>query len=354
LQDQQLLKPKSEPASQPLPEGSRAKDKHGKPWPTAREAALAAVNRYLNDIRKKNAAAKAAQDTGGLGMDDASSDSDISSMINPAAMQKELTGVGVGAEVLQAQPPLKPKDASSGLEMQKAQKELVNASQTDDFSKNKAVAEQMGLGGMVPEGNADPTSWMQSIPDAGKYMSAGIEGYQGTKDAALSLFSGNLPMKEPETMSDSVDQMRTAQANNQTAVASAVQDLSRSGTASASVGVDSQARQVQMQNNQNAVTVQDQGGAGMGLDPQTIASLTEALNKFNSDLASNIETLQNTTVKIQLEKTNIIVDIRGGAFFDKMKGELKQELLKEVGNQLNKNSLDAAGKPSQSESQLGK
>ena len=298
-------------------------------------------------------------------------------LVQQQAMQQpktqELTGVGVGEEVLgafektsaaQTYQDAKGGDLASDI---KKNAEVVKAGDSKESGDNAYFDSLLTRRRHPDLGQAAPTpaGAMQSaqnlpgaatVQDRGQHYMQSLSGMpdEGSKDAALSLFSGNLPMKSPETMSDSVDQMRTTMANNKTAVASSMQDLSRSATASASVGTESQARAVQTQNNQNAVTVQDQGGAGMGLDPQTIASLTEALNKFNSELASNIETLQNTTVKIQLEKTNIIVDIRGGAFFDKMKGELKQELLREVGNQLNKNSLDAAGKPSQSESQLGK
>ena len=298
-------------------------------------------------------------------------------LVQQQAMQQpktqELTGVGVGKEILgafentsaaqmyqDAQGGGLASDINKNAEVPKAgdSKESGDNAYFDSLITRRRHPD-LGQAAPTPAGamqSAQNLPGAATVQDRGQHYMQSLSGMpdEGSKDAALSLFSGNLPMKSPETMSDSVDQMRTTMANNKTAVASSMQDLSRSATASASVGTESQARAVQTQNNQNAVTVQDQGGAGMGLDPQTIASLTEALNKFNSELASNIETLQNTTVKIQLEKTNIIVDIRGGAFFDKMKGELKQELLKEVGNQLNKNSLDAAGKPSQSESQLGK
>lgn len=94
--------------------------------------------------------------------------------------------------------------------------------------------------------------------------------------------------------------------------------------------------------------------APISIDPEILNKFTNALDKFNSDLSSNIDRLENTKFQIQLDPTVIRVDLNGGSFLENLKGKLKDELLKEIGSQIRNQGFNPDGSArSRQGSQLG-
>lgn len=83
---------------------------------------------------------------------------------------------------------------------------------------------------------------------------------------------------------------------------------------------------------------------GVGLSPEVINNLSISLNKFNTDLSANIDRLNNTSFNVKLDTTNINVNLNGGSFLSKLKEDLKNELLLEVGNQIRNASIGQDGR----------
>ena len=88
----------------------------------------------------------------------------------------------------------------------------------------------------------------------------------------------------------------------------------------------------------------ESGGAGFGLSPDLINKLANSLQSFNTKLESNIQKLNNTTLNIKLDTTNVNVNLNGGTFLAKMKDDLKSELLLEIGGQISNASIGQDGK----------
>lgn len=94
-------------------------------------------------------------------------------------------------------------------------------------------------------------------------------------------------------------------------------------------------------------------GAGVGIDPALVGQLAASLDRFNSDLSSNIASLQNMKFQIKLDTTNLNVNLNGTSFLAQLKDSLKQELLAEVGNRIKDLKFNNAGEPQTSSSVLG-
>ena len=97
------------------------------------------------------------------------------------------------------------------------------------------------------------------------------------------------------------------------------------------------------QSNQNSGVPQS-NQTGMGLSPDLINKLATSLQDFNTKLESNIQKLNNTTLNIKLDTTNVNVNLNGGTFLAKMKDDLKSELLLEIGGQISNASIGQDGK----------
>tara|TARA_B100000700_G_scaffold72640_1_gene81086 strand:+ start:2304 stop:9656 length:7353 start_codon:yes stop_codon:yes gene_type:complete len=79
---------------------------------------------------------------------------------------------------------------------------------------------------------------------------------------------------------------------------------------------------------------QNGGQVTNGLSMDLITKLSESLRTFNTNLADNITKLQNTKFQIRLDTTNVNVNINSGGFLRRLKSEVKDELLKDVGNKI--------------------
>jgi len=81
------------------------------------------------------------------------------------------------------------------------------------------------------------------------------------------------------------------------------------------------------------------GGEGGGtmvaaIDPSIVNTLVTGLDRFNKSLSSNIDKLNRTKFKIQLETTNVNVNLNGGNFLSTLKEEIKSELMADVGEKI--------------------
>ena len=75
-------------------------------------------------------------------------------------------------------------------------------------------------------------------------------------------------------------------------------------------------------------------GQGVSIDPALVSDLINGLNNFNINLTKNIKDLQNTKFQIKLDTTNINVNLSGGTFLSSLAGQIKKEILTEVGEKI--------------------
>ena len=90
--------------------------------------------------------------------------------------------------------------------------------------------------------------------------------------------------------------------------------------------------------------VQQTNQTGIGLSPDLVNKLATSLNSFNSTLSANIDRLNNTSFNVKLDTTNVNVNLNGGSFLSKLKDDLKNELLVEIGNQIKNYSVGQDGR----------
>ena len=86
------------------------------------------------------------------------------------------------------------------------------------------------------------------------------------------------------------------------------------------------------------------GGGGFGLNSETLGSFATALNDFNTQLATNIQNLQNTQFQITLNPTNINVNLTGTSFLEQLTSTLKQELFSFVGQEIAQHTVGPDGR----------
>jgi len=72
------------------------------------------------------------------------------------------------------------------------------------------------------------------------------------------------------------------------------------------------------------------GGVSIG----NVDKLVQALNSFNTTFSDNITRLTQSSISIKLDSTNVNINLSGGAFLEKLTSDLKQQLLKDIGNKL--------------------
>lgn len=87
-----------------------------------------------------------------------------------------------------------------------------------------------------------------------------------------------------------------------------------------------------------------QVGGGVGLDPMVLNNFSEALNNFNKQLTDSITTLSTTKFKVTLDTTNVNVNLTGGSFLMSLKESLKEELLQEIGSNIQNYEVADGGK----------
>ena len=86
------------------------------------------------------------------------------------------------------------------------------------------------------------------------------------------------------------------------------------------------------------------GGGGFGLNSETLSRFATALNDFNTQLATNIQNLQNTQFQITLNPTNINVNLTGTSFLEQLTSTLKQELFSFVGQEIAQHTVGPDGR----------
>jgi hypothetical protein len=88
------------------------------------------------------------------------------------------------------------------------------------------------------------------------------------------------------------------------------------------------------------------GGGGSGLNGNLIDKLASSLRSFNTNLKENIDRLQGTKFQIKLDTTNVNVTLNSGGFLRKLKAEVKDELMAEVGEQIKNLKISDSGEAS--------
>lgn len=83
----------------------------------------------------------------------------------------------------------------------------------------------------------------------------------------------------------------------------------------------------------------------VGIDPELLNKFSSALDKFNSDFSANIDRLENTKFKIELQPTNININLNGGNFLENLREGLKEELIKEIGDRMQNQGFNPDGSP---------
>jgi hypothetical protein len=74
----------------------------------------------------------------------------------------------------------------------------------------------------------------------------------------------------------------------------------------------------------------ESGDGSIGFNTEIINSLIRSLDSFNKDLTSNITKLQNTTLSIKLDTTNVNVNLTGGSFLAAMTEQVQGDILKKI------------------------
>jgi len=93
-------------------------------------------------------------------------------------------------------------------------------------------------------------------------------------------------------------------------------------------------------------------GGSMGFDSSAMSDFTNALNKFNETILQSINTLQSTKFMIQLEPTNININLTGTSFLQTLTSELQNNLLSMVSQRLRNLKVDSSGRVTESNSNL--
>ena len=96
-------------------------------------------------------------------------------------------------------------------------------------------------------------------------------------------------------------------------------------------------------NGSNNAVSQEAGGGGGFSDPEVINRLANALSTFNTGLSASIDKLVGYKFTMQLDTTNINVNLSGGSFIQKMSEDLKADLYAHVGNEIIKYKAGEGG-----------
>jgi hypothetical protein len=108
-----------------------------------------------------------------------------------------------------------------------------------------------------------------------------------------------------------------------------------------------QVGQVQYLRHGSRKRVSGGGGGGGWLDPALVASLTTSFTNFNAALTKNIDRLEKTKFHVKLDPTMVIVKLDDNGMLADMKESIKSELLAETAKQLNNQTYNLAGEPTQ-------
>ena len=84
---------------------------------------------------------------------------------------------------------------------------------------------------------------------------------------------------------------------------------------------------------------------GTGLDPEVMERFSSALSKFNTDLSANIDRLENTSIKITLDNTNVSVNINDGGILARLENLMGDVVKQKVVEELSKTSRNPDGSP---------
>ena len=104
---------------------------------------------------------------------------------------------------------------------------------------------------------------------------------------------------------------------------------------------------------QRAAEAQAGVASGAGLDPEVMERFSSALSKFNTDLSANIDRLENTSIKITLDNTNVSVNINDGGILARLENLMGNVVKQKVVEELSKTSRNPDGSPRQTDSKMG-
>lgn len=102
----------------------------------------------------------------------------------------------------------------------------------------------------------------------------------------------------------------------------------------------------------NGSTGPESGGGGMGFDSSAMSNFVNVLDNFNNTILKSIEALQSTKFTVQLEPTNINVNLTGGSFLQNLTNKLKDQLLADIGRRFQNLQVNNNGKVVESESEV--
>ena len=104
---------------------------------------------------------------------------------------------------------------------------------------------------------------------------------------------------------------------------------------------------------QRSAEAQAGAASGSGLDPEVMERFSSALSKFNTDLSANIDRLENTSIKITLDNTNVSVNINDGGILARLENLMGNVVKQKVVEELSKTSRNPDGSPRQTDSKMG-
>jgi len=136
-----------------------------------------------------------------------------------------------------------------------------------------------------------------------------------------------------------------------------LQSMNR-GVSSSAPAASSQSGNVAAMANGGIVRYREAGSngpeaGGTGINAEALNAFAAALSQFNTELTKNIQTLASTKFQITLSPTNINVNLTGTSFLSNLAANIKQDLLKFLGQEITNYSVGNDGKLRKSGSTLG-
>lgn len=89
-----------------------------------------------------------------------------------------------------------------------------------------------------------------------------------------------------------------------------------------------------------ANTAQNTANAGVGISPEVVNTFSSSVNSF----VAAVDKLQNFKLNVQLDPTNININLNGGSFLNTLSKEIKNSVLDIVTQEIPKYKLDNSGK----------
>lgn len=206
------------------------------------------------------------------------------------------------------------------------------ASGADSDTFKKALTEKTAIN----EAEARDRLQKEAAASTGGDLSGQNQELQASATTALSDISALIT-----SMND-----KSANRNNTSEIVQAI----KQGIQAAAVGPSALRSGVMSVN--NVSTDSKSEDKGMGFDTSAMTQFSTALEKFNDTILKSIETLQNTKFTIQLEPTNININLTGTSFLQSLTNGLKQELLSMISSKFRNLKVDPSGRVVESSSEV--